>query len=301
MNILLVPYNYYPNHAGGETYLHYLAKGLQTLGHQIRCLVYCEKEYDYDGITCYPLRGMETIFIENNNHFEWADIVFGQLLGNAYAYNKAKQHNKKSVFIAHNTSKHYFTDPNTFVIYNSHTLAALNLYPDNKSVVLQPLVPLGKPSNGRKIALVNCNDNKGGHQLIELAKMLPQYEFVGIKGGYGEQIKGESQNLTYRENQCKVYWNDIGLLLVPSETESWSQAATEAINHNIPVICSDLPGLRENLSYAGLYIQRLNLPLYAETIVKVMSEPKSDLLLKRANELNPLPRLLEFNEWLINL
>lgn len=302
MKILLVPFHYFPTFAaGGEIYIHHLAKGLLSLGHEIKCLVACPGPYEYEGIECIPIGRQENLWLENNDQFAWCDVVVMQLLGNAYSYNKAKQHNKKLMFIAHNTSKHYFVYPQTGIIYNSNTLANLNLYPLNKSTVLQPLTPMAKQvKSGSKIVLINCNENKGGKILVELAKMLPQYKFAGIKGMYGTQIIEPSLNLTYRENGW-IDWSDIKLLIVPSETESWSMAATEAIMRGIPVLCSDLPGIRENLSYAGVYIDRKFISLYAESTIKLMTDSKEQvkLCLQRAKELDPKPRLLEFEKWLI--
>jgi len=247
---------------------------------------------------------MQLIFVNNNDLLEWCDVVFTQLIGCSYGYNKAKQHNKKMLFISHNYGKHYFLTDKTAVLYNSFAMQAANLYPDVPNTVLQPLVEyVGKHQNPTKIALINCNENKGVLQFIELAKMLPQYEFLGIKGGYGQQITPDVPNITWQEHGV-IDWSCIRILLVPSVMESWSQVATEAICNGIPVICSDLAGLRENLKDCALYIKENNIPLYAEYIETLMSDNEiyewySQLSLDRAKELHPLPRVKAFNDWLI--
>jgi len=304
LKIIIVPFNWMPfQSAGGEHYLLNLCKQLQTYGHEIKCIAATKEPYTYHGIEVYPIGKMENIWKTNNDLFEWCDLIIGQLLGNAYSYNKAKQHKKKDINICHNSSKHYFASNTTGIIYNSNHLAALNLYPNNKSTVLQPIINYRdyKVSNGRKIALINCNQNKGVYEFIELAKMLPQVSFVGYKGGYGEQITPEVENIEWKENGV-IDWGEIGVLLVPSETESWSQVATEAACCGIPVICSDLPGLRENLSYAGIYINKNQLLLYKNTIVELMGDNQvynfhRNLCLTRAKELDPLPRVKVLNEW----
>lgn len=301
MNILITPYHWFPfQAAGGEHYLRHLCNGLISLGHKVKALTIAPEQYTYEGIECYPMGTMTDMFTKNNEHCEWADVIIMQLLGNSYGFNKAKQFNKKLIFIAHNTSNHYFCNYTTGIIYNSQTLADRNLYPKNNSFILPPLIPAAPKVIGTKIALVNCNLNKGGKQFIDLAKMLPQFEFVGIKGAYSEQITGDLPNLIYRENSTETNYSDIKIVLVLSETESWSMVATEAIMRGIPVICSDLPGLRENLSYAGVFIDRNNLTLYAETITRLMADSsvQVELCLKRAAELDAGPRLLAFNEWL---
>lgn len=304
MKILLIPYHYFPHQsAGGEHYLHALAKGLQSKGHEVKAIVYHDEGYNYDGIECYPMGRMETMFASNNEICQEADVIIMQLLGNAYGFNKAKQFNKKLIFIAHNTSNHYFCNHDTGIVYNSQTLANRNLYPNNKPFVLQPMVKKAEIVNGSKIALVNCNLNKGGALFIQLAKMLPQFEFVGIKGGYGDQITAELPNLTYRDNSNETDYSDVKITLVLSETESWSLVATESIMRGIPVVCSDLPGLRENLSFSGIFIPINNLNLYANTINALMTDQKvykaqRELCLSRADELDYVPRLDEFDKWL---
>lgn len=307
MNILITPHNWFGTSAcaGGEWYLLRLCQSLQDKGHEIRAITPCDKLYAMHGIPVFPQGDLQNQWNSNPEHFEWADIIIHQLLGNAYGHNMARKYNKQDVLICHNTSRHYFTTNNTAIVYNSHALG--NLYPNNNSTVLQPLVDCRnfKRSRGRKIALINCNENKGVRQFIELAEMLPQYQFIGYKGGYGDQITPDIPNIEWRENG-DIDWSEIGILLAPSETESWNQAATEAICCGIPVICSDLPGLRENLSYAGIYINKMYISLYAGTIIELMENKSSynyasERSILRSIELDPLPRIDEFNNWLCHL
>ena len=278
--------------------MHRLLKGLQSLGHQIRVIAHNAQISEHDGIDIYPHGGGETLFTTNNDHCEWADVIFTQLIGSPHGYNKAKQHGKPLIFFAHNMSKHYCVN-DALVVYNSNYTAGLKLFP-NESTILQPLTPIGEQSHGKKIALINCNMNKGGQQFVELSRRLRQYDFIGYMGGYGEQITGGY--VDYRQNG-EIDWSEIGLLLVPSEFESWSQVATEAICHGIPVIANDLPALRENLSYAGIYIDRSDLDAWVKTIDYLMWDKSKqvELCLKRAKELDPEPRLLKFNYWLCNM
>lgn len=310
-NILVCAHNYFGakhGSAGGEVYIHNLCKHLQRLGHEIKIMVYADLEYEYDGFKCYPMGTMGQIFLDNNELFSGCDIVFHQLIANSYAYNKCKQHNKPNIFFAHNFGKHYFLTDKSKVVYNSNYMQSLGLF-EAENTVLQPLInyhdyapsPIEKR---RYIALINCNDNKGVNQFIQLSDMLPKYEFLGIKGNYGQQITPDKPNIRWCENGV-IDWSEIKILLVPSETESWSQVATEAICNGILVICSDLPGLRENLSYAGIYIDRKDVNSYAAIIEALMNDLdyfklRQDRSIKRAIELDPFPRVKQFNEWLIN-
>lgn len=301
MNILLCPGNWYKSqlHGGGEVYLSRLIESLKAYGHSFKGICQTTESFTHNNIDFVPQGGMQNIWINNNELFQWSDIVFTQLQGNPYAYNKCIQHNKQMIFFAHNTAKSYFTNKSTKVVYNSKAMADLNLF-DCQYFIQQPIIPKGNISNGKKIALVNCNRLKGVELFNELAECMP-YQFLGIKGAYGEQIL--SNAIEYKEHSEKIGWSDIKLLLVPSEIESWSQVASEAISHGIPVIASPLPGIKENLSYAGIYIDRNNISLYKETISWLMDNEhiylaQMELCLRRANEYNN--SLDNFNEWLIN-
>lgn len=311
MNILVCAHNYYgAKHgaSGGEAYMHNLCKRLRQLGHEIKIMVHADDPYEYDGFQCMPMGYIQQIFVLNNDLFTWADIVFTQLIGCNFSYNKCRQHNKPMIFFAHNFGNHYFLTDKTKVVYNSNYMQSLRLF-EHESTVLQPLIDyrdyIPSPTEKRRyIALINVNENKGINQFIELADMLPQYEFLGIKGNYGSQITPDKSNIRWRENGV-IDWSEIKILLVPSETESWSQVATEAICNGIPVICSDLLGIRENLSCAGIYIDRNKVNLYKTEIESLMQHESyyayiSNLSLSRAIELDPLPRVQQFNEWLIN-
>lgn len=300
--IVICPHNYFPfQWAGGETYLRSLIRLLRKSNHEIRIITYTDSQYEYDGIQCYPQGSMADIWKSNNEHFQWCEAVIGQLMGTAYSYNKAQQHKKPHYFIAHNTAKSYPIATATKVIYNSHTLANMGLYAQ-KSVILQPLIDYRdfKRSKGRKVALINCNHNKGVEQFVEMAKKLPHLQFVGYKGGYGEQYTPDTANIEWKENG-DIDWSEIGCLVVPSETESWSQVATEAICCGIPVIASPLAGIKENLSYAGIYIDRNNVNSYCSEIERVIGNKEQQwLCLKRAKELDPLPRYEAFEKWFVN-
>ncbi len=125
---------------------------------------------------------------------------------------------------------------------------------------------------------------------------MPHRQFLGIKGNYGQQIAPDVPNIEWLENGV-IPWHEIGILLVPSYMESWSQVATEAICCGIPVICNDLPGLRENLSYAGIYIADNNVNSYVSAIDGI-GKAQSKLCLQRAKEQDPKPRVEVFEKWL---
>lgn len=320
MNILISPFNWFAHNksnsgtAGGEVYLFRLCCYLREQGHHIRAIVYSTEPYMHAGIECIPMGLPHEIFAEHNDQFRWADVVIGQLIGLTYAQNKCVQHKKPLIFIAHNNSTQYsikwLDQPMCHVVYNSYQLRddLFKAFGHFNGTVLHPLLPVLKRSTkGKYITLVNCNANKGGQILIELAKRLPQYQFMGVEGGYDQQIKEDLPNLKYLPNgsdMAKVY-AQTKILIVPSQFESFSQAALEAMVAGIPVLASPTTGLKENLSGAGIFIDRGAIEKYEQMIVSLMSSPaawqkQSDIIIERAECLRDKSNeeLVRFNNWL---
>jgi hypothetical protein len=139
------------------------------------------------------------------------------------------------------------------IIWNSRTLKG-----DREGLVMYPIPEYGSfVIGGGCITLVNCNHNKGGDLLLQLATQMPNRKFLGVHGGYSGQIQQPSVhgNLKYMPFQSDMsqVWRQTGILIVPSKKESWSMVAGEAQLRGIPVICSDLPGLREHMSDTCIY------------------------------------------------
>lgn len=320
MKILISPFNWFQYNksgsgiSGGELYLARLCTYLRSQGHDIRCIGYFTQDYMHDGIECLKMGEAHQIFAEHNDKFQWADLVIGQLIGLTYSQNKCVQHKKPLVFIAHNNSTQYsikwLEQHMCHVVYNSYQLRddLFKAFGHFNGTVLHPLLPVLKRSTkGKYITLVNYNANKGGQMLIDLAKRLPQYQFMGVEGGYDQQIKEDLLNLKYLPNGSdmeKVY-AQTKILIVPSQFESFSQAALEAMVAGIPVIASPTPGLKENLSGAGIFIERTAIEKYEQMIVSLMSDPiawqkQSDIMIERAECLRDKSNeeLVRFNNWL---
>jgi glycosyltransferase involved in cell wall biosynthesis len=107
----------------------------------------------------------------------------------------------------------------------------------------------------KKITLVNLFERKGGLFFNTLARRLPEYEFLGVEGGYGRQEKVELPNMTYVGNNAnmKSVYADTRILLMPSMYESYGRTAIEAMCSGIPVIAAPTPGLKESMGEAGIF------------------------------------------------
>jgi hypothetical protein len=96
---------------------------------------------------------------------------------------------------------------------------------------------------GKKVALINCNKNKGGSELIQIAAMVPDVQFVGVSG-YGMQIRGNRPNIEYREPSLDLrdVLHDVGMVVSFSKTEGYPMLAMEVQSLGIPFIGSRIDG-----------------------------------------------------------
>lgn len=310
MNILLTPGVYLPHQrAGSEIYLHKVAKYLQSVGHDVKCIARAiNGTYDYDGI---EVRHCDTDNWKNDNNGLWneADLVFTQLSGTPYAMNKMRIHKKKVINIAHNNGAYAQIPlrPNIYTIYNCENTAKELNY-NHESFILPP--PIFKEhykdvdrTGAKYITLINHNENKGGKILIEIAKRMPEHQFMAVQGGYYEQIYSKEPNIKYVPlvEDIRPYLAQTRILIAPSEYESYGQAQVEAMCCGIPVIASYVGGFIESLNDYGMFVHDRNsindwvfqinncLDYYTEI---------SDSCFELAEKLTPHSDLKNLNVWL---
>jgi len=254
MKILAHTKHYFPGQcSGGESMMHNILKYLQGKGHEVSLLVQVSEVEEYDGIPIFSEKYTDYAYSE-------ADLIFTHLLKAGLARNLARKFKKPIIDIIHSDhsnpvrSRHH----NNWIVYNSQWIKDKLQYTQGNLVVRPPVKEFSGSREGKYITLVNCNDKKGGGVLIELAKRMPGQEFLGVIGGYGDQVFEELPNLTYVENSpnmAEVY-AQTKILIVPSVYESFGMAAMEALSAGIPVIAAPTEGLKECLSYAGRWAYR---------------------------------------------
>lgn len=103
---------------------------------------------------------------------------------------------------------------------------------------------IGEP-DGLCVTLVNLCEDKGARLFYELAERNPDIPFLGVQGGYGEQLVTELPNLTIVPPQADMrwVWERTRVLLVPSRHESWGMVAVEAMMAGLPVLAAKGEGL----------------------------------------------------------
>jgi glycosyltransferase involved in cell wall biosynthesis len=104
---------------------------------------------------------------------------------------------------------------------------------------------------------------------------MPDYDFLGVEGGYGRQVKENLKNIEYMDNtpDARKIYAKTRVLLMPSLYESYGRTGIEAMVSGIPVIASPTPGLMESLGSAGIYCN-VDSPLSWIEAIKRLDDPK---------------------------
>lgn len=265
MRILFSVHLYVPQHgAGGELYVHNMAKYLLSQGHEVRVLHHDARKYNIDEIYCYE--GVEVFPPENTreNLIKWADLVITHLGYTSWTVAACKIYFKPCIFISHNTWVYdvIVRNEDVGVIYNSNAMRETVKYP-NASIVLHPATDFRKydikrnPEKNKFITLINLNKNKGSKIFFNIARAMPDRQFLAVRGGYDPQYEEKLANVTIIDNTPDMVSNVYAktrILLIPSKYESWGMCATEAMASGIPVIYSPTFGLCENVGESGIQV-----------------------------------------------
>ena len=255
---------YPPVHnAGAEWMLHAMLKHMVAEGHECRVLTTCPANYELDGV-----KVLQDGFDNCNASWHWADIGLTHLVRAGKAWNWHAETHTPIAYVVHNTFTNRLVEVKRDfnIIYNTDWAKEDGIKKGYKhlNTVLHPPVwfdDYHTESKKRKyITLINCWDRKGGQVLVDLAHAMPEFEFLGVMGGYGEQIIGKAKNLRYVENtpDIKSIYAQTRILLMPSVYESYGRTAVEAMCSGIPVIASGTPGLIESLGDCGLFAPEVN-------------------------------------------
>lgn len=265
MKILAHVHGYPPVHlAGAEWALHGLLTALQGRGHE--CRVVCQaaslaETGVFDGIPVIAGPTDE----ELRDAWDWCDTAITHLDMTAEAVGFADRHDRPLVHYAH----------------NHHQLASFNVPVHGAQLVIAcadwvagelphpwPAVTVYPPidhdhfreiGNAKgAVTLVNLNENKGGNVLAQLAASdTAGREWLGVRGGYGDQIaQPDGVTVTGPTPDMVSVYVQARVVLMPSAYESWGRVAVEAMTAGIPVIAHPTPGLRESLGDAGIFCDR---------------------------------------------
>lgn len=301
MRILYSIHLYPPKHnCGAEWMVHTMNREMMRRGHEIKVILHQANQhkitsmYDFEGVTVFP---PDKNMVDSL--FRWADIVITHLDYTKWTVYEAAKYKKPVFFITHNDTEYQSIvdgHGDIRIIYNSEWIKEKLNYKYPSFVFPPPTDKWYKIEKVTKrfITMVNLNNNKGAEYFYKWAKRLPQYEFLGIKGTYDNQIIVKLPNVTIVENtpDIRPYYAQTAILLVPSHYESWGRVASEAIYNGIPVIANPTHGLIENLGRAGIFIPRKDTDEMIKEITKLMEDEvyykkQQKVCLERAAEQEP--------------
>lgn len=244
-------------------------KALQDFGWE--CSVLLAKthpgvqDYTVDGIAVKAPQGNAEVKRLPFEIFPDQDIILTQLSGAGRGGILARQFGKPSLHLVHNdhlhneaTSRKYtdFSIYNTSWIQDQWSLPGMVVHP-----VVNPQDYRVDSTKDGFITLVNlsegsdCNYNKGWETFYELARRMPDRQFLGVKGAYGIQHIEKLPNVAFLDHQAdiRVALSMTSLILQPSEYESYGRTAVEAFASGIPCISTPQKGVLEALGDAAEY------------------------------------------------
>lgn len=336
MNIVASIHMYLPRHAcGSETMLHHIFKYLISKGHKCRVLLHRDAgvstPYEYEGVEVFGSKVATRV-----DAYSWANIVITHLDFTQFSIIMAREARRPLVHLVHNDIPYSSIQNNfgnVYAVYNSDWISNSIGY-DIPGYTLHPPCDINHykiESTREYITLVSLNERKGGYRFYEIAKAMPDKQFLGVIGSYDnsgprklEQMSIVNEllqlpNFTLVPNTPDILstYKRTRILLMPSDYESWGRTATEAMCSGIPVICTPTPGLKENCNYAGIYVgseidgkpgeAQVELGEVEDWVkaIRMLDSPKeyekySLLCRQRAAELDPVKELEGLEQFLYN-
>lgn len=325
MNILSYSHAYVGSgHNGGaETTLHDVMRLLRWDKHQ--CTALLSKPHP-DGSGSYVMDGVKVQAHANKMdpdlYFPHYDLVISHLECAARSGLISKKYGKKAIHLLHNDQEYCIDAAERYadgLIFNTEWIRPaydLNL----PGVVLHPPVDPKRytiETTREFITLVNLtigttdriSYDKGGLTFYELARRFPNEQFLGVKGGYGDQYVPDDlpPNVTIWEHTNNILdvYRRSKVVLVPSRYESYGRVAVEAGCSGIPGVLSATEGTREAMGFSSAFCDYGAFDQWEAALSSVLEnyDHYSDLAVKRAafNWTRTLSEWFKVQSFLMNL
>lgn len=260
MKIFLIHYGI-SNEDGSSQSIQTLADSLKNVGHQVwysrkKCQL---KEWDPD------------IIIAQQWAIEWASqkawelnilmVVLVRGLGQYEHFFNPNSTNRRCDLLVSNTCnllsqiKHLdLYQPQTCVLHPQITL--------EKCLFLEPHIP-------EYITLIGSEPCKGFDMLGPIANSLPMIKFLWVTN----QSLDMPPNVKTIKKQpdVRTIYQKTAILIMPSISESYGRVAIEAAHNRIPVIASNLEGIREATNGLAYFVEnRTDVGLWKRAILDVL-------------------------------
>lgn len=308
MRVLMLAHRWIPGHnAGSEVMAHAMLRALVARGHQVDVTLSAQtgEPYAVDRVQVWPGRDPRELV-------DRADVLVTHLENTPAATLLGRWRHRPVVQIWHNTLgvTRRWAPSAALGVANSEWMladyaAALGEQLPATVVVRPPVVAADYATTpGDRVTLVNLKPDetapdgtvlgKGSELFWRLAELMPDVQFLGVRGAYGTQLVRELPNVEVLEHvphdrmRDEVYAR-TRVLLAPSSYESWGRAAVEAMASGIPVVFHPTPGLMESVGLTGWPAQRDDPAEWVSAIREITrAYPRwSQAALERAAELDP--------------
>lgn len=294
---------YPPVHnSGAEWMLHPMLAALAARGHTVEAHLSRHEPghrepWELDGVQVFP---------DGLHPAGHPDVYVSQLRDVPATAARARGYGVPLVVIQHGTLHPVPRDrvranPH-LTVFNSEWMATQSGNPERSITVHPPVFAEAYQTEpGTAVTMVNLTASKGAGLFWEVAKRMPETEFLAAQGWFGEQDIRDLPNVTVLEHMDGRQMRDevyarTRILLVPSQYESWGRVATEAMCSGIPVIAHRAEGgLAENLGSAAIWADRGKPEEWVRQIRR-LSKPEawqkaSQAARKRYAELDPAGEL----------
>lgn len=284
MRVLAMVHAYPPAHnAGAELTMQALLEHLAGRGHVVDVLLSRPTpfgDYERNGVRVHAFTGDDDPLVLINQGT--VDVIITHLENTTRAAVLGDLNAIPTVHVLHNTDnfgKHCLRRGRSdLAIFNSDWMRedyaawferADLPFPHHETMHPAVFGEAYKSNKGDRntITLINLWEGKGGDLFWELARRLPDKNFLGVEGAYGEQVihEGYLADETYehvrifkhmKPSMMKGVYGMTKILLMPSRYESYGRVAVEASFSGIPTIAHPTPGLREALGDDGTFVDR---------------------------------------------
>jgi len=245
---------------------------LRLDGHSITALL---SEPHPDGSGSYLMDGVKVQAHSNKMdpelYFPHHDVIISHLQCAMRSGLVSRKYGKKAIHLIHNDQEYCITAAERYadaMIFNTEWVTEHYNYIDRPSVVFHPPIEPKRytvKTSREFITLVNLtigttnrlDYDKGGLTFYELARRFPNEQFLGVKGGYGDQYVPDDlpPNVTIWEHTNNILdvYRRSKLVLVPSKYESYGRVAIEGGCSGIPSILTETQGTREAMGGSSVF------------------------------------------------
>lgn len=289
MRICAVSHFGVPFHiAGSETMLHNALRVFVEDGHQVHMLTTdadAPPHWSHDGVCSQGFEETEELL----SHLTQMrpDVILTQHHLAHDVLPVARKIGARSALLVHmeqEMAEELFTADSLgadLTVFNAQRYADLFPQYQGRIAVIPPIVHTTdhRAQPGNNITLMTVRRYKGSDLFYELAHRMPEYPFLAVKGGYLPEMDdvrdmNNVEVLEHTRNVRDEVWGRTRVLLAPSRGETWNLSVAEACSSGIPVIANDVPGLREPLGGAGIFIDRHLVDTW-ETMLRMLLEDQN--------------------------